>query len=148
MLVQEIMCRNVRTVQPETSLLEVSSLMCLYRLSGLPVLQDDTLVGFIAEKDLLARMLPTLSDFQDGMHAIDYAAMESHYRDVTHLKTSDLMATRTITVSPDMHAIQAAAIMVRHKFRRIPVATGHTLVGMLSLGDVHKALFHANVAQR
>jgi CBS domain-containing protein len=36
--------------------------------------------------------------------------------------------------------------MARHNFRRIPVATGDKLEGMVSLGDVHKALFHANVS--
>jgi CBS domain-containing protein len=148
MLVQEVMRSNVRSVSPDTPLLEVSSIMCLYRLSGLPVVENDKLVGFIAEKDVLARLLPTLNDFRDGMHGVDYAAMEAQYREVIHLKTSDLMATRVLTVSPDMQMIQAAAVMVRHKFRRIPVAVGDKLVGVVSMGDVHKALFHANIAQR
>ena len=148
MLVKDIMRSNVRSVTPETPMLEVSSLMCLYRLSGLPVVENEKLVGFIAEKDVLARLLPTLADFKDGMAGVNYDAMEAQYRDVIDLKTSDLMANRVISVRPDMHAIQAAAVMVRHNFRRIPVANGDTLVGMVSLGDVHKALFHANLAKR
>lgn len=147
MLVKDIMSRSVRTVGPETSLLEVSSLMCLYRLSGLPVVADGKLLGFIAEKDVLARMFPTLADFSDGMRATDFSAMESQFKEVLYLKTSDLMATRVISVPPDMPALQAAATMVRHNFRRIPVASNNKLEGMASLGDVHKALFHANVAQ-
>jgi CBS domain-containing protein len=35
--------------------------------------------------------------------------------------------------------------MVKHNFRRIPVAEAGRLVGMLTLGDVHKAIFHAHV---
>jgi CBS domain-containing protein len=58
------------------------------------------------------------------------------------------MASRVITVRPDMQMIQAAAVMVRHNFRRIPVAVDDKLVGMVSMGDVHKALFHANIAKR
>lgn len=146
MLVKDIMSRGARTVGPDTPLLEVSSLMCLYRLSGLPVVVDGKLTGFVAEKDVLSRLFPTLSDFSDGMKGVDYAAMEAQYKEVLHLKTADIMATRVITVSPEMHALQAAAAMARHNFRRIPVATDDTLVGMLSLGDVHKALFHANVS--
>ena len=147
MLVQDIMSRSIRTVTPDTTLLAVSSLMCLYRLSGLPVVVDGKLTGFVAEKDVLSRLFPTLSDFRDGMMGIDYAAMEAQYKEVLHLKTADIMATRVISVAPDMHALQAAATMVRHNFRRIPVASGDRLEGMLSLGDVHKALFHANVSQ-
>ena len=148
MLVQDIMIRSARTVTPATPLLEVSSIMCLYRLSGLPVVQEGKLVGFIAEKDVLSRLFPTLGDFRDGMVGVDYDAMEAQYKEVMHLKTADVMASRVISVRPDMHALQAAATMVRHNFRRIPVATGDQLEGMVSLGDVHKALFHANVSQR
>ncbi len=148
MLVKDIMSRSIRTVQSNTPLLEVSSLMCLYRLSGLPVVEDGQLIGFVAEKDVLSRLFPTLSDFRDGMMGVDYDAMEAQYKEVMHLKTADIMATRVVSVSPDMHALQAAATMARHNFRRIPVAKDGVLEGMLSLGDVHKALFHGNVAKR
>jgi CBS domain-containing protein len=148
MLVKDIMSCSVRTVRPDTPLLEVSSLMCLYRLSGLPVLDDGKLVGFVAEKDVLSSLFPTLSDFSDGMRRVDYAAMEAQFKEILHLKTADIMATRVISVAPDTPALQAAATMVRHNFRRIPVASDTTLLGMLSLGDVHKALFHACVARR
>lgn len=147
MFVKDIMSRGIRTVQPDTALLEVSSLMCLYRLSGLPVVTEGKLVGFIAEKDVLSRLFPTLSDLMDGMATVDYAAMEDQYKEVMYLKTADIMSSRVITVRPDMYVLQAAAIMARHNFRRIPVATGDQLEGMLSLGDVHKALFHANVSR-
>lgn len=147
MLVKDIMSHSVRTVLPTTPLLEVSSLMCLYRLSGLPVVEGGNLVGFVAEKDVLSRLFPTLSDFRDGMMGVDYDAMEAQYKEVMHLKTADIMATRVVSVSPDMHALQAAATMARHNFRRIPVARDGVLEGMLSLGDVHKALFHGNVSR-
>jgi CBS domain-containing protein len=146
MLVKDIMIRSIRTVQPDTPLLEVSSIMCLYRLSGLPVVKDGKLMGFVAEKDVLARLFPSLSDLMEGMATVDYSSMEAQYREVMHLKTVDIMSSRVISVRPDMHALQAAAIMARHNFRRIPVATGDQLEGMVSLGDVHKALFHANVS--
>ncbi len=147
MQVKDIMNHNVRTVTPDTSLMEVSSIMCLYRLSGLPVVENGKLLGFVAEKDLLSRSFPSLSDFADGMRA-NYDEMESQYKDVVGLRVSDVMATRVISVSPEMPVMQAAATMVRHNFRRIPVTRGDTLLGMISLGDVHKALFHTHVSKR
>lgn len=146
MLVSEIMSRTPRTVTPETKLLEVVSLMCLYRYSGLPVEQDGKLVGIIAEKDVLHRMFPTLEDFKDVMAAPDYDDMMYQYRDVVNLKVADVMTPNVVTVPPDIHILKAATVMVRHKFRRIPVAEGSRLVGMLSLGDVHKAVFQANLS--
>lgn len=146
MLVQDVMSKSVRTVTPDTSLVEVVSLMCLYRFSGLPVVEDGRLVGMIAEKDVLSEMFPSLDDLMEGMASINFDEMTGRYKDVVKLKVSDVMTQNPITVSPDWHVLRAAAAMARYKFRRIPVAKDGTLVGMLSLGDVHKAIFHANLA--
>jgi CBS domain-containing protein len=146
MLVSEIMSKSPKTVAPDTKLLEVVSLMCLFRYSGLPVEADGKLVGVIAEKDVLHRMFPTLEEVMDGMSSPDYDNMMMQYKDVVHLKVSDLMSKTVITVRPDMHILRAATVMVRHKFRRVPVAEGDRLLGVLSLGDIHKAIFQANLA--
>jgi predicted transcriptional regulator len=146
MLVSDIMTRAPKTVAPDSKLLEVVSLMCLYRFSGLPVVDDGKMVGFIAEKDVLHRLFPKLEDFKDMMAAPDYDNMIYQYKDVVNLKVADVMTPNVITVSPDMHILKAATVMVRHKFRRIPVADGGRLVGMVSLGDIHKAIFQANLA--
>ena len=146
MLVKDVMSCGVRTVTPETPLAEVVSLMCLYRYSGLPVVEGSRLVGIIAEKDVLGTMFPSLEDLMEGMASINLDEMMGRYQDVVKLKVADVMTGSPKTVLPDMHVLRAAAVMARYKFRRIPVADGDTLVGMLSLGDVHKAIFHANLA--
>jgi len=147
MQVKEIMTGSPRTVTPDTGLLEVVSLMCLYRYSGLPVMEGGKMVGFIAEKDVLHKLFPTLDDMMsDGLRSVDFEGMMGKYKDVVNLKVKDLMVRGIIAVAPDDHILKAATTMVRHKFRRIPVADAGRLVGMLSLGDVHKAVFQVNVA--
>jgi len=147
MLVKEIMTASPRTVTPDTGLLEVVSLMCLYRYSGLPVMEGEEMVGFIAEKDVLHRMFPTLEDMMtEGLGSVDLDEMMGRYKDVVNLKVKDLMAENVITVSPDEHILRAATTIVRHKFRRIPVAEDGRLVGMLSLGDIHKAIYLSNIS--
>jgi len=147
MLVKEIMTGSPRTVTRETGLLEVVSLMCLYRYSGLPVMEEEKMVGFIAEKDVLHKLFPTLEDMMaDGLGSVDFDGLMGKYRDVVNLKVKDLMVSNVIVVSPDDHILKAASTMVRNRFRRIPVAAGGVLVGMISLGDVHKAVFQANVS--
>jgi len=47
-----------------------------------------------------------------------------------------------------MHILQAASVMVGRKFRRIPVAEDDKLLGMVSMGDVHKAIFQTTVATK
>jgi CBS domain-containing protein len=130
--------------------MEVASLMCLYRFHGLPVVDDeDRLIGIIAEKDVLHSLFPTIESLMEqGMANVDLDREMGRYKEVLSLPVSELMTRNPIAVNPDMHILRAATIMVRNRFRRIPVADNGLLVGMLSLGDVHKAIFHANVAHR
>jgi len=148
MQVQEIMNRAIRSVKPDTKVMEVASIMCLYRIPGIPVLEDDgKLVGVIAEKDVLHRLFPTLEHLmEEGMGNVDLDKQMTKYKDVLALPVSDLMTRNPITVPPNIHVLRAASVMVRNRFRRIPVVLNGQLLGMLSLGDVHKAIFHLNVA--
>jgi CBS domain-containing protein len=147
MKVRDAMSRSVRAVKPDTKIIEVASLMCLYRFHGLPVVDDaGQLVGVIAEKDVLQGLFPTLDNLvAEGMHSVDLDRQMGRYAEVLELRTADLMTANPVAVDPDMHLLRAATIMVRHQFRRIPVTDGGRLVGVLSLGDVHKAIFHANI---
>ena len=72
MLVSEIMTQTPRTVSPETKLQEVASIMCLYRIPALPVVDEDgKLVGNISEMDLLKNLLPTMEDMMAGEAAME-----------------------------------------------------------------------------
>lgn len=143
MLVKDIMTSSVRSVTPETKLIEVVSLMTLYRYSGLPVVENDNLVGFIAEKDVLSQLFPSLEDaMQEGIANIDFLQKAREYKDIMNKTVADLMTRGVKTVDPEMPILKAAILMTNNRFRRIPVATDDRLVGMLSLGDVHKAIFH------
>jgi len=150
MQVQEVMSRSVRSVSPDTKVMEVASVMCLYRLPGIPVVDDDgRLIGIVAEKDVMHSLFPKLEDLmEEGMGNVDLDKEMAKYKDVLTLPVTDLMTRNPIAVSPDMHVLRATTIMVRNRFRRIPVAHNGILVGMLSLGDVHKAIFHLNVATK
>lgn len=148
MLVRDVMTKNLKTVTPQTGVIEVASLMCLYRFSGLPVVDTgDRLVGIVTEKDVLHRLFPTLEDLRDGMASVDLDEMMGQYRDVLKLKVNEVMTPSVISINPDMHLLRGAGVMIRHRFRRIPVVEDGVLVGMLTLGDVHKAIYQANVAK-
>lgn len=147
MKVRDAMSSFVRSVKADTKVIEVASLMCLYRFHGLPVVDDDrNLVGFIAEKDILHSLFPTMESLvTEGLHSVDMDRQMASYRGVMEKTVGDLMTPNPISVDPEIHLLRAASTMVRHKFRRIPVTENGKLLGMLSLGDVHKAIFHANV---
>lgn len=148
MKVRDVMSGSVRSVKPNTKIVEVASLMCLFRFHGVPVVDDDSrLVGIIAEKDMLHSLFPTVESLMtEGMHSVDMDRQMGRYGEILEKTVDELMTKNPISVDPEMHVLRAATIMVKHKFRRIPVAEKDgVLIGMLSLGDVHKAIFHANM---
>lgn len=148
MLVKEIMTTNVRTVTSDKKLGEVVSLMCIYRFSGIPVVDDGKLVGTVSESDVLGKMFPKLEDLMDNMSTINYDEQVAHYSEVVNISVKDVMTPIVISIKPDAHILQAASMMVGRKFRRIPVAVGDELVGMLSMGDVHKAIYQSTLATK
>jgi len=148
MKVEDIMTTNVRTVSSDKKLGEVVSLMCIYRYSGIPVVDDGKLVGTVSESDVLGKMFPKLEDLMSGMSNVDYDAQMDQYSDVVGITVKDVMSPVVISVKPDMHILQAASMMVGRKFRRIPVAIGDELLGMVSMGDVHKAIYQSTLATK
>lgn len=148
MNVTDIMTTNVRTISSSKKLGEVVSLMCIYRYSGIPVVDDGKLVGTVSESDILGKMFPKLEDLMGGMSAVDYDSLMNQYSDVVSITVKDVMTPVVISVKPDMHILQAASMMVGRKFRRIPVADGDQLLGMVSMGDVHKAIYQSTLATK
>lgn len=149
MLVKEVMTRAVKTITPETRLQEVASIMCLSRFSGLPVVEEgDKLVGILAERDVLRYLFPSIKDIMtDGMGSIDFESMEAEYKKVLPLKASDLMNSGVISVNPNIPILKAVSVMAKNNFRRIPVTEeNNQLVGMVSLGDIHRAIFMKSFA--
>lgn len=150
MQVKEVMSYPVRSVSPDTKIMEVASMMCLHRLHGIPIVDDEgKIIGIIAEKDVLHSLFPTLESLmEEGFASVDLDREMAKYKDILAKPVTELMTPKPITVNPEMHVLRAATIMVRHKFRRLPVTENDKLVGMLSIGDVHKAIFHANMTDR
>jgi len=148
MKVEDVMTTNVRTITSDKKLGEVVSMMCIYRYSGIPVVDDGKLVGTVSESDVLGKMFPKLEDLMSGMSGVDYDELMNKYSDVVSITVKDVMTPVVISVKPDMHILQAASVMCGRKFRRIPVAVGDKLVGMVSMGDVHKAIYQSTLATK
>jgi CBS domain-containing protein len=51
------------------------------------------------------------------------------------------MSPNPLTVSPETPILEAASYMGLKNFRRIPVVDQGMLVGIVSIGDIHRGLF-------
>jgi predicted transcriptional regulator len=104
-------------------------------------------VGVISEKDILHGMFPKFEDLVTSSGLVDFEALEHEYQNMVSLKVGDLMSQKIITVGPEMPVLKAASIMFRNRIRRIPVQEDGRLVGIISIGDVHKAIFRQNLTK-
>lgn len=142
MKVKDIMTTNVKTANPGTPVRDIVEVMCFNKISGLPVVNDNgDVVGVVSEKDVLRKMFPDIADIAREEGAPDFEKMEKDYGDALTLKTSDIMSKLVASASPEMPIMKAVSIMCVQKIRRIPVVQGTKLMGIISLGDVHKAIF-------
>ncbi len=146
MIVKDIMATSVKVAHPDTSIKEIASVMCFNKISGVPVVdENEHLVGILSEKDVLHCMFPDIGEAMSNGIAIDYEALENNYQNVMTKKVGDIMTSTVSTVDGSIPVLKAAAMMWLKKIRRIPVTEGDKLVGIISIGDVHKAIFQDNL---
>jgi CBS domain-containing protein len=142
MLVKDAMSTNVKTCNKDDSIKGIATIMCFNEISGLPVVdEDNNIVGIVSEKDVLSSMFPVMQDLLDSGGKPDFEDMENDYKNILHNKVSEIMTHDVASVTPDMPVLRAASLMWVYKIRRIPVAVDNKLVGILSMGDVHKQIF-------
>lgn len=118
MKVSEIMTRNPESAQVTDSILDVASMMRDLNVGFMPVLDGDTLVGVITDRDITIRAVAEAMDIENS-------------------SIGEIMSSDLHVVSPDTDVDEAASIMEEFQIRRLPVLDENgMLVGVLSLGDI------------
>lgn len=118
MKVSDVMTTDVETVQLDSSLEEVASIMKIENVGAVPVVdEDDDLVGIITDRDIVVRCVA------DGKDAAE-----------THVEA--VLSHELETIEPDVDIEEAAQLMADKQIRRLPVCEDGELVGMLSIGDL------------
>jgi CBS domain-containing protein len=140
MKIKDLMTRNVITVQPGASLKEAARLLVARGISGLPVLDRDArMLGVLSEADVLAkerngrrgdRPLAWLLDPPDVMDRIRFDAKF----------VGEAMSSPPITIESTRSAAAAAELMIGERVNRLPVVDEGELVGIVSRGDLIRAL--------
>ncbi|KLU60436.1 inosine-5'-monophosphate dehydrogenase [Peptococcaceae bacterium CEB3] len=145
MQVKDIMSSAVISLLSEDSVQKAASLICLRKISGIPVVDEEMkFIGMLSEKDILRAIYPSYREFYDD--PAEFRAFEDlsrRYDSTVNLKVKDIFTRQTIAVEPETPVLKALSLMVTKRIRRLPVVdeTGK-LIGIISQGDVHQALFN------
>lgn len=147
MRAHQIMTTKVHTVRPDTSVGDIARLMTNERIGGLPVVDDDgSVIGIVSETDLLHRAETGtekkrkwwVAMFLDAdMRARDY--IKSHAR-----KAEDIMCPYVISVADSAKLAEVADVLDTNNLKRVPVVKAGKLVGIITRGDLVRALASAD----
>lgn len=145
MLVRDAMTRGVLSVKRGDSAKSIVEKIIMRHCGSIPVVdENDKLVGIVTLRDIMLPMYPNMGDYvHDNVHARDFEEMEEGYEKVLEMTAEEIMTPNPMTVSPSDPVLKAASYMGLKNLRRIPVADGGKLVGMVSIGDINNTLFLA-----
>ena len=113
--------KSVWTVGPETPVLEAIQVMADKHIGALPVMRDDELIGIVSERDYARKVI--------------LLGRSSSDTPVWQIMTSDV-----VTVSHDEAVHRCMEIMTERRIRHLPVMEKGKLIGIISIGDLVKAV--------
>jgi CBS domain-containing protein len=122
--IRDILLKKGTTVwhaSPDETVLEAIRRMAEQNVGALLVLEDDQLVGFFSERDYSRKVI------LQGLRSED-----------TPVRT--VMTTPVLTISPDATVQQGLSIMSEKFVRHLPVTDDSGVIGVVSIGDLVKAV--------
>ena len=150
MKAQDIMTRDVTTVRPDTSVRDIAALMVEKHISGVPVLTDDgKIVGMVSQSDLLHRAeVGTERKHKWWFRTFaDSDALAREYAKAHGLKAHDIMSRYVVSVRDDAELRDVADILDSHRIKRVPVVQEGRLVGIITRGDLVRALSQVQISK-
>jgi CBS domain-containing protein len=112
---------SVWTISPEAKVLEALKMMADKSVGALIVMEGDEIVGVISERDYARKII------LKGRHSQD-------------TPVRDIMSTHIYGVHYDTTADECMALMTDKHIRHLPVCEADKLAGIISIGDVVKAI--------
>jgi CBS domain-containing protein len=113
--------RAIFTIDPEAPVLEAIRAMAAHHVGALLVMQGETLRGIVSERDYARKVILL------GRSSAD-------------TPVCDIMSTPVITVSPDTTVQTCMQLVTDRRVRHLPVVDGARVVGIVSIGDLVKAV--------
>jgi CBS domain-containing protein len=112
---------QVFSVAPQDSVLHAIEMMATRHVGALLVMEQGNLKGIISERDYARKVILKQRSSHD-----------------TPVK--DIMTAPAVTVTPESSVYECMQIMTEGRFRHLPVVQAAKVVGMLSIGDLVKAV--------
>lgn len=146
--ISEIMTTKVITVAPDDQLFFVESVLLNSKISRVPVVKNQKLVGIITYKDFIPAKIPNrLGSFTDpnelrdiwySPHPTQFNINQLSY--VLTFRAEDIMTKNPVTIESSDDVSLAALVMYRYDISGIPVLKQSRLTGIITKSDIVFAL--------
>ncbi|WP_027881242.1 CBS domain-containing protein [Meiothermus rufus] len=111
----------VHTIPAEATVFEALERMAAYDVGALMVVEGNQLVGVFSERDYARKIVLMGRISKDTL-------------------VREVMTDELVTVSPEATLADCMNLMTGHRVRHLPVIDNGQLVGVVSIGDVVKAI--------
>lgn len=112
---------SVLSVTPESSVFAALKLMADKNVGALLVMNGDTLRGIMSERDYARKVI--------------LLGKSSH-----ELEVREIMSDKVVSVTPKQTVDDCMGLMTGRRIRHLPVLDNGRVVGVLSIGDLVKAV--------
>lgn len=112
---------QLHAIAPEAPVIEAIRAMADHGIGALLVMDGPRLAGIVSERDYARKVI------LQGRSSLD-------------TPVADIMTARVVSVSPADTADRCMQVMTEHRIRHLPVLEGDAVVGVLSIGDLVKAV--------
>ena len=120
-VIQDKVERTIFTISPEYTVLEAISLMADKGIGALVVTVEDKVVGILSERDYTRKVI----------------LMERTSKETT---VSEIMTSKVLTVTKSTTVEDCLSLMTDRHLRHLPVLENEKLIGLISIGDLVKAV--------
>jgi CBS domain-containing protein len=113
--------RAIYSIGPEDPVLEAIRLMADRHVGALVVMKGEELVGIVSERDYARKVI-----------------LMGRASDETPVW--EIMSSPVVTVAPTQSLDECMRLVTERRIRHLPVVDGGKVVGMISIGDLVKAV--------
>ena len=113
--------RELWSVKPDDTIFDAIKVMADKGISAVLVMDGDKLAGIVTERDYARKVV------LEGKSSRESAVNE-------------VMTSKILCVAPDQTIDQCMALMTEKRIRHLPVLEGGSVVGIVSIGDLVKAV--------
>ena len=111
--------QTVYTITPMASVFDAVKLMAEKNIGALPVIEGETFVGIITERDYARKIVLMARSSKDTL-------------------VRDIMTSSVMYVRPDQTSEECMVLMTENRLRHLPVMDSGKLIGLISIGDLVK----------